>query len=96
MIPSIWRSLARPRQLQWLGDSHTKEQTSCSSAFLESSLVSAFPKDISHVFPYAMATVAAATFAMDRMTPQRLAERDPLGEVASWLQVIAAMAGGSA
>jgi len=36
------------------------------------------------------------TKAMDRMTPQRLADRDPQGEVASWLQVIAAMAGGSA
>ena len=35
------------------------------------------------------------TKAMDRMTPQRLAERDPQGEVASWLAMIGAMAGGS-
>ena len=36
------------------------------------------------------------TKAVDRMTPRRLAERDPHGEVASWLEIIASLAGGSA
>ena len=33
------------------------------------------------------------TKALDRMTPERLAERDPEGEVRSWLETIARLAG---
>jgi hypothetical protein len=35
------------------------------------------------------------TLAVDRMTPQRLAERDPQGEVTSWLRAIAGLVHGS-